>query len=122
MSAAVSHHLQKPAAAVLVLVVLAQMRGKLVYLLGQEGNLHLRGAGILVVDSGFFDGFSLFLLGKHGVYKHEAVRPVSISIARAPQLRKGFRGPKTVSPAAVMDGRGAKLPGCCVLSAGGEAG
>ena len=61
MSTAVGDHLQKAAAAVLVLQMLLEMRGKLVDLFGKEGNLHLRRAGILVVDTGFLDSFCLFL-------------------------------------------------------------
>src|SRR3990167_2870881 len=65
MRAAVCDHLQKTPAAVLILQMLLQMRGKLVYLLRQKGNLDLRRAGVPVMNSHFFGYFSLFLLGKH---------------------------------------------------------
>ena len=68
MRAAVGHHLQKAAAAVLVLQMLLEVHRQLVNLFRQKRNLNLRATGVRGVYGHFFDRFSLFLLGKHGTH------------------------------------------------------
>ena len=68
MRAAVGHHLKESAAAVLVLQMLLEVACQIVDLLGEERNLDLRRAGVLVVYGHFFDRFGLFLLGQHEQY------------------------------------------------------
>ncbi|MDQ5955351.1 MAG: hypothetical protein QG621_354 [Patescibacteria group bacterium] len=65
MGTTVSNHLQKAAAAVLVLGVFLQMRGQIINTLAEDSNLHLRRAGISAVHGHFLYDFLLFLLRKH---------------------------------------------------------
>ncbi len=65
MRTAVCNHLEEAAARVFVLSMLAEVAGELIDFLREERNLHLRRAGVLVVDAGFLNNARLFLLGKH---------------------------------------------------------
>ncbi len=65
MRAAISDHLQKSAAGVDILWIFLEMLGKLVNLLREEHDLHVRGAGICVVAGDILDNRHLFLRGKH---------------------------------------------------------
>jgi hypothetical protein len=65
MRAAVGHHLEETAAAVLVLGVLLQMRRKLLDALAQKGDLHLGAAGVRVMNGDFLDSLGFLLLGQH---------------------------------------------------------
>jgi len=55
MRLAIGHHAEKSAARMVILAVLPQMRGQFIDAPGQYGHLHLRRAGILVVDARFLD-------------------------------------------------------------------
>jgi hypothetical protein len=65
MRAAIGHHLQQAAAAVLVLGVLAQMRGEFFDFLRKERDLDLGAAGVRVVDCAFFDCLFFLPLSQH---------------------------------------------------------
>ena len=55
----VSNHAEETAAGVIVLLVLLQMVGKLVDLLGEKSDLNLRRTGVGSMNSRFLDDFRL---------------------------------------------------------------
>lgn len=65
VSSAVGDHLDEAAAGVIVLLVGLQMRRKLVDLARKDGNLHLRRAGVGVVDAALLDDILFLFGGKH---------------------------------------------------------
>ena len=61
MRAAIGHHLQEPAAGMVVFLVLFEVQGEFVDLSRKDGNLDFRRAGVLVVRLAFLDNPLLFL-------------------------------------------------------------
>ncbi len=67
-SAALTDHLEQTAAAGLILLVASQMLGELGNAIGQDGDLHFRRTGILVVAMKTFDRLGLdFFCKRHDV-------------------------------------------------------
>ena len=62
----VTDHLEQTSAAVVVLVVGLQVLGQVVDTVGQKCDLHLRRAGVTLVDGIGFDDRLLFVFQHHG--------------------------------------------------------
>jgi hypothetical protein len=65
---ALTDHLEKPAAGVIVLGVCLEMLGELRDALGENGNLHLGRTCIGLVCTVAFDYCSFLLFGDHSIY------------------------------------------------------
>ena len=77
-AAALADHLQKAAAAVIIMDVGAQMLGKLVDAVGQDRNLDFRRTGVALMGRVLFDDLVFDFLADHSVFH------LSIIFARIP--------------------------------------
>lgn len=59
MRLSIGDHREKAAARMHIFLVRLQMLGQLIDALREDGDLHLRRTGILIVDSGFLDDLLL---------------------------------------------------------------
>lgn len=66
MRAAVSDHLEKATAGVVILVVFLQVLGQLINTTSEHSNLNVRRTGVRVVAGRIFDNGRLYALCKHG--------------------------------------------------------
>ena len=64
-AAAMANHLQKPAAGMMILLVLLQMLGEIRDARGQHGNLDFRRTRVALVDGILLDKSGFFFFGKH---------------------------------------------------------
>lgn len=74
VAAAIRYHLQKPAAAVLILQMLFEVAGELLDALTQNGNLHLCRASVGRVDGDLLYNILLLSLGEHDPYRSTSAR------------------------------------------------
>ena len=67
-AAALTNHFEQTLTAVIVLLVHLQVLGELVNALGEDGDLHLRRAGVALVGLVVFDDGCFLILGNHDIY------------------------------------------------------
>ncbi len=66
--AALADQLEQSPAGVVVMLVLQQMPGQVLYALGEQGDLHLRRTGVSLVSLVLFDNYRFFLSLHNGAF------------------------------------------------------